>query len=92
MIQFETTRLIIRNFLIDDVNDFYEYMSLECTAQYESFDDDNFPSIRLLERLGFRREGHFIEDVTFKKDSAGNPIYVNSYSYAMLKREWTSGK
>ena len=35
-----------------------------------------------------RREGYFIEDVTLKNDSYGNPIYVNSYLYAILKREW----
>jgi hypothetical protein len=35
-----------------------------------------------------RREGHFMEDVAFKKDEKGDPIYVNSYLYAILKREW----
>ena len=52
--------------------------------------DDNEHSIRLLERLGFRKEGCFLEDVTFKEDKDGNPIYVNSLQYAMLKREWDS--
>ncbi|MBP7320290.1 MAG: GNAT family N-acetyltransferase, partial [Lachnospiraceae bacterium] len=50
--------------------------------------DDNERSIRLLEKLGFRREGYFLEDVSFKEDENGNPIYVNSLQYAMLKREW----
>ncbi len=50
--------------------------------------DTNLNSLRLLERLGFRREGHFLEDVWFKKDEIGNPIYVNSFYYAVLKSEW----
>lgn len=175
MIKFETQRLILRNFISSDIDDFYEYMRLESTAKYEDFEpqtykectsaierripldnvmavilkdsgkmigdinfsqegekgtyeigydfnekfwnngyateaciavlnhifsevggrrvyaqcnDDNYSSIKLLERLGMRQEGHFIEDVAFKNDSNGNPIYVNSYLYAILKREW----
>jgi RimJ/RimL family protein N-acetyltransferase len=50
--------------------------------------EDNIKSWRLLERLGFRREARCIEDASFKKDSNGAPVYVNSYYYALLKREW----
>lgn len=175
MIRIETNRLILRNFKMEDIEDFYEYMSLESTATYEDFypltyeecvaslkkrvehdnvlavvlketnkligdvnfsledeidtyeigydfnetfgkkgyateaciammnhifykaggrrvyaecNDDNIASIRLLERIGMRREGHFMEDVSFKKDVNGNPIYISSYLYAILKREW----
>lgn len=174
MIQYETDRLLIRNYLEKDINDYFEYMSLESTALYEDFepfslekcakavkdrltndfywivelkdkakvigdlsfskskyesymiaydfnelfhkngyateacevlmrhiftvlngrricadcDEGNTASWRLLERLGFRREGHCIEDVSFKNDIDGNPIYVNSYYYALLKKEW----
>lgn len=175
MINLETKRLILRNFINTDIDDFYEYMKLESTAKFEDFEpltynecisslerrmkhdnvmavilkdsgkmigdvnfseedengtyeigydfnekfwnngyateacsivinhifttmkgrrifaqcnDDNFSSIKLLERVGMRREGHFIEDVTFKNDSDGNPIYVSSFLYAILKREW----
>lgn len=175
MLNLESERLLLRNFTLKDINDFYEYMSLESTSKYEDFEpltydecissikkriplnnifavilkdngkmigdvnfsegdfegtyevgydfnenfwhkgyateacitmlnyifndigarrvyalcnDDNFSSIKLLERIGMRREGHFIEDVTFKKDSIGNSIYINTYLYAILKREW----
>ena len=50
--------------------------------------EGNGPSCKLLEKLRFRLEGHFIEDVAFKKDIHGNPIYVNSYYYALLKSEY----
>lgn len=176
MIYYETDRLVLRNYQEKDINDYYEYMSLESTALYEDFepyslekcekevmarltddfywavelkdngkmigdlsfskgdyeshiiaydfnelfggkgyateackvllkhifevlngrricadcDEGNVASWRLLERLGFRREAHCIEDVSFKQDVNGNPIYVNSYYYALLKKEWES--
>jgi len=50
----------------------------------------NAASWRLLERLGLRREGHFIKNVYFKHDAAGNPIWGDTYAYGMLKEEWNS--
>jgi RimJ/RimL family protein N-acetyltransferase len=45
-------------------------------------DVDNVASIKLLERLGFRREGHFIEKTW------ANGTWASDYLYAMLDREW----
>jgi ribosomal-protein-alanine N-acetyltransferase len=50
----------------------------------------NAPSWRLLERLGFRREGHKLQTVFFRRDAQGNPIWKDTYEYAMLKNEWKS--
>lgn len=47
-------------------------------------DCENHPSVALLERLGFRREGHFRENVWFKGK------WADEYLYAMLRREWRS--
>ena len=55
---------------------------------YVGCNEDNERSWKLLERLGFRREAHCIEDVAFKHDMNDVPIYVNSYFYALLSREW----
>lgn len=38
MINIETERLILRNFIVTDIDDFYEYMRLESTAKYEDFE------------------------------------------------------
>jgi RimJ/RimL family protein N-acetyltransferase len=46
----------------------------------------NVKSWQLLERLGFRREGHLIQNVWFKKDSAGQPIWCDTYVYAKLAK------
>ena len=45
-------------------------------------DVENIASFNILERLGFRREGHFVENLMFKGH------WGSEYHYAMLKREW----
>ena len=50
--------------------------------------DDNPESYRLCERLGMRKEGHFLEFISFTNYPDGTPKYENSYQYAILKREW----
>lgn len=57
---------------------------------YAYVEDHNIPSQRLCEKLGMRREGVFIEFVSFSKDDAGNPIYENTMQYAILRKEWTA--
>ncbi|MFA6153170.1 GNAT family N-acetyltransferase [Mesorhizobium sp.] len=59
---------------------------------YAYVEDHNKPSKRLCEKLGMRREGVFIEFVSFTNDDAGNPIYENTMQYAILRHEWMSGR
>jgi RimJ/RimL family protein N-acetyltransferase len=42
----------------------------------------NAPAVRLLERVGMRREGHFIQNIWFKG------AWGDEYLYALLEREW----
>ncbi len=48
----------------------------------------NAPSWRLLERLGMRREGHFLKVAFFKRDAQGRPLWQDAYEYAILAAEW----
>lgn len=48
----------------------------------ETVDVENLASVELLESIGFRREGHFIENLFFKGK------WGSEYQYALLKREW----
>ncbi len=48
----------------------------------------NMRSWRLMERLGMRREGEFRKNVYFRKDSSGNPLWQDTYQYAILADEW----
>lgn len=55
---------------------------------YAYTEDTNLPSQRLCERLGMRREGLFLDFVSFIKNPDGTPLYENTMEYAILKREW----
>ena len=47
-------------------------------------DAENRASAKLLERVGMRREGHFIENIWFKG------TWGSEHLYALLHREWNS--
>jgi len=47
-------------------------------------DVDNHAAWRLLERVGFRREAHFVDSIWFKG------AWGSEYLYAILAREWAS--
>ncbi len=49
-------------------------------------DVDNAASIRLLERLGFRREAHYRESFWIEAESR----WGDEYLYALLQSEWVS--
>lgn len=55
---------------------------------YAYVEEDNLPSQRLCDRLGMRREGLFLEFISFINNPDGSPRYENTYQYAILKREW----
>lgn len=48
----------------------------------------NTHSWKLLERLGMRREGTLRQNIYFKTDQEGNPIWCDTYEYGILKEEW----
>jgi RimJ/RimL family protein N-acetyltransferase len=50
----------------------------------------NNASWKLLERLNMRREGHLIKNIFFKYDEKGQPIWNDTYEYAILANEWLS--
>ena len=69
---------------------FFDYLFLEKGARriYAYTEDHNLPSRRLCEKLGMRREGLFMEFVSFVNDTDGEPLYENTMQYAILKKEW----
>lgn len=69
---------------------FFHYLFCEKDARriYAYTEDYNVSSQKLCEKLGMRREGMFMEFVSFINDENGNPIYENTIQYAILKKEW----
>ena len=45
-------------------------------------DAENEASIKMLESIGFKKEGHFIENIFFKGK------WGSEFQYAMLKKDW----
>ena len=73
---------------------FVDYLFTEKGARriYAFTEDYNIASQRVCEKLGMRREGLFKEFISFVKDADGNPIYENTYQYAILKKEWEANR
>jgi len=64
----------------------YLFGGLDKHRAYAVADAANADSIRLLERLGFRREGHFRENIWFKGH------WGDEVLYALLASEWRAGR
>lgn len=64
-----------------------DFLFAECQVHRitETVDAANVASIALLESLGFRKEGHFIENIFFKGK------WGSECQYALLRREWKAG-
>ncbi|MEK4511929.1 GNAT family N-acetyltransferase [Paenibacillus sp. FSL K6-2524] len=66
----------------------YGFEELHCHRIIAGADIRNTASWRLLERLGMRREAHMLQNATFKRTEDGEPIWVDSYHYAILASKW----
>ncbi|MDO4459670.1 MAG: GNAT family protein [Clostridia bacterium] len=68
----------------------YDYLFnvLDARRIYAYTEDYNISSQKLCERLGMRKEGMFMEYVTFVSDEKGEPIYENTMQWAILSKEW----
>jgi RimJ/RimL family protein N-acetyltransferase len=73
---------------------FVDYLFTEKGARrvYAYTEDYNVASQRVCEKLGMRREGLFLDFISFVNDSDGNPVYENTYQYAILKKEWLKSR
>lgn len=66
----------------------YLFVNQGARRLYAYVEDDNDRSQTLCERLGMRKEGLFLEFVSFTTNEDGTPKYENTYQYALLKKEW----
>ena len=66
----------------------YGFMGPELHRIYARCDDKNAASYRLMERLGMRREAHFIKDEYTRVN--GREQWRSHYVYAILRKEYLS--
>ncbi|QIB70431.1 GNAT family N-acetyltransferase [Aminipila butyrica] len=78
-----------KGYATEAVKEIFNYL-FESDARriYAYTEDNNIPSQKLCERLGMRKEGLFLEFISFINNSDGMPHYENTYQYAILKKEW----
>ena len=55
---------------------------------YAECDPRNTPSWKLLEKVGLSRDAHFKQNIWFHKDGSGNPIWKDTYVYAITEGDW----
>lgn len=79
-----------KGYASESASAFIEHLFVEQGIRrlYAYVEDDNFRSQKLCEKLGMRREGLFLEFISFVKNEDGTPKYENTYQYALLKKEW----
>ena len=79
-----------RGYAFEAARAFFSYLFSQKGARriYAYTEDYNLPSRHLCEKLGMRREGVFLEFVSFVNNPDGTPRYENTVQYAILKREW----
>ena len=69
---------------------FFDYLFSKKNARriYAYTEDYNLSSQHLCEKVGMRKEGLFLEFISFVNYPDGTPRYENTYQYAILKKEW----
>ena len=79
-----------RGYAYEAARAFFDYLFTEKGARriYAYTEDYNLACQRLCEKLGMRREGLFKEFVSFVNGPDGQPIYENTFQYAILRKEW----
>lgn len=64
----------------------YLFDELQLHRVCANCDPENQPAWQILERMGFRREAHFVENLWFKGR------YADELWYGMLRREWIKAR
>lgn len=79
-----------QGFAYEAINAYFEYLFNSKNARriYIYTEDYNVACQKLCEKLGMRREGLFLEFISFVNNADGTPKYENTFQYAILKKEW----
>lgn len=76
----EASKAVISYFFKEGVHRIYA----ECAPQ-------NIPSWKVMEKIGMEREAHLRKNISFHNDDKGNPIYWDTYVYAVLNPNEAKG-
>lgn len=73
---------------LEGMRSLFEYLLVHLALHrvHANIDPRNLPSCRLVERLGMRREGRFVESLWHQG------AWADEAWYALLRREWAAGQ
>ncbi|MDQ0806222.1 GNAT family N-acetyltransferase [Priestia megaterium] len=79
-----------KGYASESVKAFLKYLFTQKDARrvYAYVEEDNYKSQKLCKKLGMRKEGCFVEFISFTTYKDGTPKYENTLQYALLKNEW----
>lgn len=79
-----------RGYAYEAIRAYFDFLFTQKSARriYIYTEDYNIACQSLCEKLGMRKEGLFLEFISFIKNQDGSPKYENTYQYAILKKEW----
>lgn len=63
----------------------YGFRSMHAHKVTAHCDPLNYASWKVLEKIGMRREGHFMKKAFFRKDDGGNPLWHDCYAYGLVE-------
>lgn len=66
----------------------YAFTKLGAHRLVANCSPENIPSWKIMEKCGMRREGTQKKNFLIRNDKNGNPIWYDSYSYAILDEEF----
>jgi len=52
---------------------------------------ENTASWRVMEKIGMQREGYFRQNIFFQRDAKGEPIWLDTFEYAILQTDGMGG-
>lgn len=83
-----------RGFAFEAARAYFDFLFKDLSARriFAYVEEDNLRSQKLCSRLGMRKEGVFVEFVSFCNYPDGSPKYEDSAQYAILRREWEGGR
>ncbi len=89
MNEIHTPRLLLRPFRETDYDDLYEFLSQLRDDEFEGYPGITRENGRkhLTESLGFRREALLRQNLFFRRDESGAPVWKDTCVYALLESD-----
>ena len=66
----------------------YGFNTLKANRVRAACNPENIPSLRVMEKVGLKKEGYFEKRFFIRNDDQGNPIYTDEVMYGLHVSKW----